>query len=141
MVTSLNQSTPARDILFINSVAYICGRVTLTAADTPVVKIGTIPAGAAIISLNFRVVTAFTGGTPVIGVGSVTAGGAVPAVGATGNIFQPVATITTGASTTAQPSATVAQPLATDTDIYAGTSGAATAGDIIVVIGYIKPLS
>jgi len=37
------------------------------------------------------------------------------------------------------PSATVAQPLAADTDIWVGTTGAATAGDVIIAVSFVKP--
>jgi hypothetical protein len=139
MVASLNQSTPAREAGY-ETVQYICTTLTQTGSDLPKQKIGTIPAGSIVLSINSRVIAAFTGGTPVIGVGSVAAGGAVPAVGATGNVFQPI-TNTLQLSTTNVPSVTVLQPLAVDTDYYVGTSGAATAGSIVVAIAFIKPLA
>ena len=86
MVANLMTNTPARDP-FNNGVVAIVGRHTLTAADTPAAtKIGTIPAGAMILSIASRVVTAVAGGTPVLGVSYVATGGAVPAVGTSGNL-------------------------------------------------------
>ena len=85
MVQNLMTNTPPRDA-FNNAVQAINARHTLTAADAPTTKIGTIPAGAIILAIYSRVATAVTGGTPVLGIGSVAAGGAVPAVGATGNV-------------------------------------------------------
>ena len=35
--------------------------------------------------------------------------------------------------------AALALPFAADTDIYLGTTGGATAGDVIVAVGFIKP--
>lgn len=138
MAGNLMTGTPARDIGY-NVVQAICARHTLTGADVPVTKIGTIPAGSVITSITSRVVTAVTGGTPVLGIGSVTAGGAAPAVGATGNIQGTMAEA--AGSEQVMPSATVVQPLAVDTDFYVGTSGAATAGDVVVAIQFVKPLT
>ena len=139
MVANLMTNTPARDP-FNNGVVAIVGRHTLTAADTPAAtKIGTIPAGAMILSISSRVITAVTGGTPVLGIGSVAAGGAVPAVGGTGNV-QTVLSEAAG-SETVFPLAALTLPPTTDIDIYVGTSGGATAGDVIVAVLYVKPLS
>lgn len=139
MVTSLNQSNPARETGY-EAVQYICGRLTLNGvADAVKVKLGTIPAGAVMVAIYSRVVTAITGGTPVLGLGSVAAGGATPAVGTTGNINAVMAEA--AGSEALVPSATVAQPFATDTDIWAGTSGGATAGDAVIACAYIKPLA
>jgi hypothetical protein len=140
MVASLNQSTPARDTGY-EGIQYICTTLTMGGvANLPVVKVGTIPAGAIVVAIYARISTAFAGGTPVLGVSAVTAGGAVPAVGATSNVFQPI-TNTLGASTSNVPSATVIEPLAADTDFYVGTSGGATAGVAVVAIAFIKPLA
>jgi len=138
MVANLMTNNPARDA-FNNGTQAITGRLTLTAADTPVVKIGTIPSGALILGIVSRVATAVTGGTPVLGVGSVTAGGAAPAVGATGNV-QGVMAEAAG-SELVFPLAALGLPLANDTDIYAGTSGGATAGDVYITVLFVKPLS
>lgn len=133
MVTSLNTSTPARESGY-EGVQYICGRLTLTGADTPKVKLGTLPAGAVIVALYTRVVTAVTGGTPVLGFGTTSA-----LTGTSGNINAVVAEA--AGSEALVPSATVAQPLAADTDVWLGTSGAATAGDVVGVVAFIKPLA
>lgn len=138
MVTSLNRGTPAREAGY-EMMQYISGRFTLSAADLPVVKIGTIPAGAVVVAIASRVAVAVTGGTPVLGIGSAAVGSAVPAVGGTGNI-QAVMAEAAG-SEWLTPSATVAMPLATDTDFYIGTSGGATAGDVYAAVYFIKPLA
>ena len=138
MVTSLNRATPARETGY-QLQQYICGRVTLTAADTPVVKVGTVPVGSVITSIASRVVTAVTGGTPVLGVGSVAAGGAVPSVGTSGNVQNVLAEA--AGSEVVVPLAALTMPFTVDTDIYVGTSGGATAGDVILTVFFVKPLS
>lgn len=138
MVTQLNSRTTARDAGY-EFLQYIAGRVTLTAADTPVVKLGTIPAGCVIVAIFSRVATAITGGTPVFGIGSVAAGGAVPSVGGSGNV-QTVLAEAAG-SEVVFPLAALTMPFTVDTDIYAGTTGGATAGDAYVVVAFAKPLA
>lgn len=133
MTTSLNSQTPARESGYQN-VQYIAGRLVLTGADTPKVKIGTVPAGAIITGMHTRVVTAVTGGTPVLGFGTTSA-----LVGGTGNLNAVLAEA--AGSETVVPSATVAQPLAADTEVWLGTSGGATAGDVIGIVAFVKPLS
>ena len=132
MTTSLNSATAAREA-YEQQVQYIAGRVTLAGADANV-KVGRLPIGCVILNVNVRVVTAFTGGTPVLGAGNTAA-----LVGTSGNLATGMA-ITAG-STTTVPSATIAQPLAADTDVYFGSSGAATAGDAVCVVAYVKPLN
>ena len=104
MVTSLNNRTPAREAGY-EQIQYIAARLTLTAADTPVVKVGTLPAGSIILGIIPRVATAVTGGTPVLGVGSVAAGGAVPSVGGSGNVQTVLAEKLRGATGAATPAA------------------------------------
>jgi hypothetical protein len=132
MTTTLNSATAAREA-YEQQVQYICGRLTLAGADAAV-KIGKLPIGCVILGVSTRVVTAFSGGTPVLGAGTTAA-----LTGTSGNIASTMA-ITAGSSLT-QPSATVAQPLAGDTDIYFGSSGGATAGDAVVAVQYVKPLN
>ena len=139
MVANLMTNTPARDP-FNNGVVAIVGRHTLTAADTPAAtKIGTIPAGAMILSIASRVVTAVAGGTPVLGVSYVATGGTVPAVGTSGNLQNVLAEA--AGSESVMPLAAAVLPPTTDIDIYIGTTGAATAGDVVVAVLYVKPLS
>ena len=134
MATSLNRSVPARDNWY-EMVSYIAARHTLTGADTPAyTKIGTIPAGAVITGINTRVATAVTGGTPVLGIGT-----SISTVGTNGNINAVIAEA--AGSEALQPSVTVVQPLAADTDIYIGTTGAATAGDVYAIVFFVKPLA
>jgi hypothetical protein len=122
----------ARDVGY-NMVQCISGRHTLTAADTPAAtKIGRLPAGAVITGISSRVVTAVTGGTPVLGIGTTAA-----LVGTNGNINAVMAEA--AGSENVVPSATVVQPLAADTDLFVGTTGAATAGDVVVVVSFVKP--
>lgn len=138
MTTSLNNKTPAREAQY-EMIQYIAARLTLTAADTPVVKVGTIPAGALITGIFSRVATAVTGGTPVLGIGSVAAGGAVPSVGTSGNVQNVLAEA--AGSEQVFPLAALTLPLTVDTDIYAGTSGGATAGDVYIVVAFTKPMA
>lgn len=133
MVTSLNRSTPAREAGY-EMKQYICARHTLTGTDLPVTKIGTVPAGAVITSINLRVVTAVTGGTPVLGIGTTAA-----LIGGSGNINAVLSEA--AGSENVVPTATVAQPLAGDTDLFIGTTGGATAGDVVVAVEFIKPLA
>lgn len=134
MVTSLNSAVAARDSGYLMP-QYVCGRHTLTAADTPVAtRIGRIPAGAVITDIKSRVVTAVTGGTPVLGVGTTTA-----LVGTNGNLNAVMAEA--AGSESLVPSATVVMPLAANTDIYVGTTGAATAGDVIIAVWFVTPLA
>jgi hypothetical protein len=138
MVTTLNSRTPAREAGY-EMLQYIAARLTLTAADTPVVKVGTLPAGSVIVGIASRVATAVTGGTPVLGVGSVAAGGAVPAVGGTGNVQTTMAEA--AGSELVFPLAALTLPFTVDTDIYVGTSGGATAGDVYIMVLFAKPLN
>lgn len=139
MVSQLNVRSSARDIQY-EMVQYIAGRLTMSGtADLPVVKIGTIPAGSVILWIASRVAVAVTGGTPVLGLGSVTALGAVPAVGGSGNV-QTVMSEAAG-SELVFPLAALALPTTTDLDIYAGTTGGVTAGDVYITVGFIKPIA
>jgi hypothetical protein len=134
MVASLNQSTPAREAGYQMS-QYIAGRLTLNGiADNAKVKIGTLPAGSIITAIHSKVATAITGGTPVLGLGTTNA-----LVGTTGNIQNVFAE--TAGSELVQPLAALVMPLAADTDVWAGTSGGATAGDAYITVAFVKPLS
>jgi hypothetical protein len=131
--------TPARDA-FNNGTQAIVGRHTLTAADTPAsTKIGTIPAGAMILGIASRVVTAVAGGTPVLGISYVATGGTAPAVGTSGNLQNVMAEA--AGSELVFPLAAAVLPPTTDVDIYVGSTGAATSGDVIVAVLFVKPLS
>jgi hypothetical protein len=139
MVTSLNNRSSARDVGY-EMMQYISARLTMSGtANLPVVRIGTVPAGAIIVGISNTVITAITGGTPVLGVSSVAAGGAVPAVGTTSNVNAPMSEAQ--ASEWLVPLAGLAGPLTVDTDFYVGTSGGATAGDAVIAIYFIKPLN
>ena len=139
MPGNLFTNTPARDA-FNNGTQAIIGRHTLTGADTPAsTKIGTIPAGAMILGISSRVVTAVTGGTPVLGISYVATGGTAPAVGTSGNLQNVMAEA--AGSELVFPLAAAVLPPTTDIDIYVGTTGAATAGDVIVVVLFVKPLT
>jgi hypothetical protein len=139
MPGNLFTNTSARDA-FNNGTQAIVGRHTLTAADTPAsTKIGTIPAGALILYIASRVVTAVAGGTPVLGVSFVATGGTAPAVGTSGNVQNVLAEA--AGSELVFPLAAMAVPPTTDIDIYVGTTGAATSGDVIVAVVFVKPLS
>lgn len=134
MVSSLNTGRPAREAGY-EMVQYVGGRHTLTAADTPAsTKIGTIPAGAIITAISTKVATAVTGGTPVFGVGTTSA-----TVGTNGTIQNVVAEA--AGSELLTPLAALVMPLAADTDVYVGTTGGATAGDVYVFVQFIKPVA
>ena len=107
----------------------ITGRVTIVTSGTDVnTKIGTLPAGAVILGIGSKVVTAVTVGTLQMGTASAGA--------------QVTATIAeTAGSEFLQPLSSLVQPLAADTDIWAGTTGSATAGDVIFTVLFVKPLS
>lgn len=138
MVTTLNTKTVAREAGY-EMVQYIAARHTLTAADTPAAtKVGTIPAGSIITGIASRVATAVTGGTPVLGVGSVAAGGAVPSVGTSGNVQNVLAEA--AGSEQVFPLSSLTLPFTVDTDIYVGTTGGATAGDVYMTVFFVKPL-
>lgn len=133
MTTSLNSQVPARDFGY-QAVQYIGGRLTLTAADTPKKKIGTLPAGAIITSIHSKVAAAVTGGTPVLGLGTTSA-----LVGTSGDIQNVMAEA--AGSESLVPLAALTMPLAADTDVWVGTSGGATAGDVYVVVAFVRPVS
>jgi hypothetical protein len=138
MVATLFKGTPAREAGY-EMIQYIAARHTLTGTDLPVTKVGTIPAGAVLLAIISRVAVAVTGGTPVLGMGSVAAGGAVPAVGGTGNVV--IVMAEAAGSEIVFPLAALVNPPTTDLDIYIGTSGGATAGDVYVAILFMKPVA
>jgi len=121
-------------------VQYIAGRLTLGGADA-VQKIGTVPAGAVILSINSRVVTAVTGGTPVLAVGGANTGSAAPTFPlAAGNTLNVTMSEAAGSEILA-PTANITMPLTADLDVYAGTSGGSTAGDAVIAVAFVKPLN
>jgi hypothetical protein len=134
MVTSLNISTPAREAGY-EMMQYICGRNTITADATTPTKVGTLPAGAVIVGISSKVVTAVTGGTPAFGIGTTAA-----TVGTAGTIVTTMAE--TAGSEWLLPLASLVQPLAADTDVYIGAlTGGGTAGDVIITVFFVKPLA
>lgn len=132
MVSQLNRGTQAREAGY-EFVQYIAGRLTLSGADTNV-KIGTIPAGAIITGISSRVATAVTGGTPVLGLGTTSS-----LVGGTGDIQATMAEA--AGSEVVFPAASFVMPTTAPVDVYAGTSGGATAGDVYVMVQFVKPLA
>jgi hypothetical protein len=128
MTTSLNATVAGREAGY-QMMQYICGRVTIVVAGTDVnTKIGALPAGAVIVGIGVKVVTAVTVGTLQMGTAS---GGA-----------QVTATIAeTAGSEWLQPLSSLVQPIAARTDIWAGTTGSATAGDVIFTVAFVTPLS
>lgn len=135
MVTSLNQSTPAREAGY-EMVQYLCARILPTGVTAQAYKIGSLPAGSVPVFVHNRVVTALTGGTPLITIGSN--------VGAVASSYNNMvaAVAEAAASELLQPLTTFATPFTVDTDIYAAVSGGPiTAGDFIVTVGFVKPLA
>lgn len=136
MVTSLNARTPARDIGY-QMAQYICARINPVGVvtATPVnIKIGTIPAGSVITNLYSKVITAVTGGTVGLSAGT----------SATTPANNLVAAISASAgSEDLMPGTGVVQPLVADTDFYVGVTTTTTiaAGDLVVALQFMKPLS
>ena len=128
MPGNLMTNTPPRDIGY-NVVQALVGRLTLAGADGNV-KIGTLPAGSVLLGIFSRVATAVTGGTPVLAIATTTSGSNIQ-----GTLAE------AAGSELVFPSAAVAQPFTADTDLYAVTSGGATAGDVVIVAIFVKPLT
>ena len=63
----------------------------------------------------------------------------MPAVGTSGNLQNVLAEA--AGSENVFPLAAAVLPPTTDIDIYVGTTGAATSGDVVVAVLYVKPLS
>jgi len=131
MVSSLNVKVPARAAGY-EQVQYMAKRHTLTAADVPVIKIGTLPAGAVILSVGVAKITTYSGGTPVLGFGTVAAN-----VGGSGDI---ATGMSISLSSNTVPLA-IGFPLASDTDVWFGSSGAATTGDSVVSVSFMLPIA
>ena len=96
------------------------------------VKIGTLPAGAVILTVGTNVETVrVTGTAPVFSVGTASGGAQIAA-----------AIALTAGSLNTVPLAALVQPLAADTDVYAGITagGATTAGDAYVMVTFVKPM-
>jgi len=131
MGTTLFTGTPAREISY-EVTQYVAGVITVPASAPPATvsqKIGTLPAGAVIGSVNTRVTTALSGGTPVFSVGTTPTGTDV--VTGVSNSAGSVITV---------PVAALALPLAGPTDLYAVISGSPTAGSAIVIVEFYKPI-
>jgi len=130
MPGNLMTGTSPRDIGY-NVVQAICGRVQGAGADVAV-KIGTLPAGAVILTVGTNVETAITGTAPVFSVGTSSGGAQIAS-----------AIALTAGSLNTVPIAALVQPLAADTDVYAGITagGATTAGDAYVMVTFVKPLT
>lgn len=132
MVTSLNQSTPARESGY-ESVGYICVRIAPGSVNALLTKIGSIPAGACIIGISNRVNVAYAGGTPLLTIGS----------NATAYNNLNATLLEAQGSELVMPLAAFANPLTADTDFYANLTGGTpfTAGDGVIAILFIKPLA
>lgn len=146
MVTTLNNRPAARDALA-QEIQYVCGRVVMSGtADVPNgwssqgARIGTIPAGSVIVGVCSRVVTAVAGGTPVLGVGVCNAGTTPSSIVGTNGNLQNVMAEAAG-SETVVPLAALTMPFTVDQDVYVGTTGGVTSGDVIVAVQFIKPLN
>jgi hypothetical protein len=131
MVSQLNNRTPAREAGY-EMMQYIAGRITAVSGGGAVVqKIGTLPAGALIQSINSRVVTAF-GTAAAMGV----------TLGQSGTFSDIASGLNTAAGgTTLQWLATVSQPLTADLDVWAQITSGATAGDSYISVWFEKPLA
>jgi hypothetical protein len=130
MPGNLFTNTSARDIGY-NVVQALCGRITGAGADINV-KIGTLPAGAIITAVTTDVETVIGGTAPVFNIGTASGGAQLAS-----------AVALTAGSLNTVPVAALVQPLAADTDVWAGISGggATTSGDAYVIITFVKPLT
>jgi len=130
MATSLNRGVPARDAGY-QMVQYIGGRIQAAAGGGAVnVKLGTLPAGSIMLAAYSKVATAITGGTPVLALGTASGGTQIQGTMAEAAGFEVVL-----------PAGTLAGPLTADTDVWAGISGGATAGDAYIVVLFAKPIA
>jgi hypothetical protein len=130
MVTTLLNRPTARDAGY-EMAQYIAKRVQPAGGAVVAVSVGVVPAGAIITNVYSKVVTTLAGGSPVLTIGSNAT--------AYNNL---VATMAIAAgSEDLMPLATIAQPLAVDTEFFANLAGGATAGDAYVAIQFIKPLA
>jgi hypothetical protein len=131
MVANLMTNLPPRDP-FTNAVISIAGRITAAAGGpaTLSVQIGTLPKGATILGINTNVETALVGTTPTFNIGTTAAGTDIAA-----GIALTAGTVVT------PPAASLVQPLAADTPVWANITGTPTAGDAYVSVQFIKPTS
>lgn len=132
MVTSLNQGVSAREAGY-QMAQYIAARISATGATTVTKKIGKIPQGAIITSIDTRIVTAFAGGTPLLTVGALGDSGLDNLVSAINEA--------TALGESLQAQTNITQPLTADTEFWASVAGTATAGDAYVVINFVKPVA
>ena len=139
MVTTLLQRSSSREIGY-EMAQYIATRFTVTGTN-PSQKLGTLPAGSVIMGIMSRVITAVAGGTPVLAVGAVPTGTAAPTFALSAPNTLNVTMAEAAGSELVFPTTDIAQPLATDYDVYVGTSGGVTSGDAVVAVLFIKPLA
>jgi hypothetical protein len=129
MVTTLLNRPAAREAGY-EMTQYIAKRVqALASGATVVVSVGVVPAGAIIVNIHSKVVTAFTAGTLTVGSNATTYDNLVAAI-----------TETAAGSENLLPLTTIVQPLAVDTEFFASLVGAAV-GDGYIAIQFIKPLA
>lgn len=130
MVTSLNQKVPATDFGYSVAVQALQGRITAGAGGPATLsqKIGSLPAGATILTVATKVATAIVGTTPTLNLGTTAAGTDIAAGIA----------ITAGSLVT-PPAAGLVMPLAANTDVWANITGTPTAGDVVAIITFVKP--
>jgi hypothetical protein len=130
MVSSLNQSTPARDSGYVGFVQALGGRITAAAGGPATLsqKIGTLPAGTTILGVYTNVETALVGTTPTFNIGTTAAGTDIAA-----------GIALTAGSVNSMPLAALVMPLAADTDVWANITGTPTAGDAYVIVTFVKP--
>lgn len=123
MVTALNQGVAARDVGY-EMWQYCCARVVADPTGADVTKlVGKLPAGAVVIAISSRVVTAITGGAA-----GVVSPDLVASLGETAG------------SQFVMPLPDLVLPLATDTEFYTSITGGATAGVAYVALLFYKPI-
>lgn len=131
MVANLMTYVPARDAFSV-AVQSINGRITGAGVDPTVVQIGTLPAGALILSINTNVETVIGGTAPVFNVGTAPSGAQIAS-----------AIALTAGTVVTPPVAALVNPLAAETPVYATISagGVTTSGDAYVTVQFVKPAS
>ena len=129
MPGNLMTGTSARDAS-VNAVQAVSGRIQGAGVDPTNVKIGTLPAGAVILGVCTNVETVIGGTAPVFDIGTSSGGAQIAA-----------AVALTAGSLNTMPLAALVQPLAADTDVWAGirAGGVTTSGDAYVMVLFVKP--
>jgi len=125
---------PAREQKFVSVISGVGGSGNQFVAGGGTYKLGTIPAGAAVLRASTVIGTVFNGTTPTVGLG-VAASGVTLAALAGG----PITTLGPNAITLA--ASAVPGPVASDTDIWVtwGSGAGNNAGAGVIVVEFAVP--